>query len=143
MPFPLGFTPELSLVHVLLVNTYGGGLTGLYHCRHINYHCAFRFYRLLFSTKLELCRVTSCSRSLILLIVFQQTSCHAFCMPLLCSIFLPGTLSQASPDGGFLCLCAGRLLIVMSMNNLKSPANTMIIARNCAQMGWWAGRGTE
>ena len=30
-----------------------GGLTGLYHCRHTNYHCASRFYCVPFSTKLE------------------------------------------------------------------------------------------
>ena len=39
--------------HVLLVHSYGGGLTGLYHCRHTNYHHAFHLYCVLFSTKPE------------------------------------------------------------------------------------------
>ena len=44
--------PELLSV-VLLVNTYGDGLTGLYYFRHTNYHHTFHLYHVLFSTKPE------------------------------------------------------------------------------------------
>ena len=38
-----------ELLSVLHINIYGGCLTGLYHCQHTNYCCAFRFYRVVFA----------------------------------------------------------------------------------------------
>ena len=77
---PEEFISELS--SVLLVNTYRGGLTGLYHCRHTKSLSCFTFtVSLLYQTGM-FHQATSGSRSLILLVVSQQTSCqslHAFC----------------------------------------------------------------
>ena len=78
-----GFISELSSVS--LVNTDGGGLTGLYHCRDTNYCHASRLYHVLFSDQTGTLRqATSGSGSLILLVVSQQTSrrlLRAFRMP--------------------------------------------------------------
>ena len=128
-----------------LYYTYGGSLTGLYHCRHTNYYCAFRLCHVLFWN--ALCQATSGSRSLILLevlVVFQQASCqsfHAFCPPLPCSILSPGTLSRASSGSGSLCpilLALADYLIVTSMNNHKSPTNATITANWIAHRGVYA-----
>ena len=75
-----------------------GGLTGLYHCRHINYCRASRLYRVLFSDQTGMLRrTTSGSGSLILLVVSQQTShwlLRAFHTPWPCSI--PAWNAQSS-----------------------------------------------
>ena len=93
-----GFISELS--SIVLVNTYGGGLTGLYHCRHANYCHAVHLYCVVFYTKPE--------HSAEQLLAADPSYCwlypsktnrrllHAFHVPLPCSSFLPpGTLSQA------------------------------------------------
>ena len=53
MPFIQQYYFTLALGFTLLVYSLWGGLTGLYHCRHINYHHAFRLYHVLFSIKPE------------------------------------------------------------------------------------------
>ena len=127
---PEGFISELS--SVLLVNTDGGGLTGLYIVPLQANKLLLCFSPLLSSLFYQSGtphQATSGSGSLILLVVSQQTShrsLHAFLVPLSCSILPPGTLSHASSGSESLSpytVGAGRF--AMSMNNLKSPTNAM------------------
>ena len=98
---------------------------------------------LLFYQTEMLRRATSGSRSIIMLVVSQQTSrwsFHAFCAPWPCSILPPGTLSRASSDSrsSARTVGAGRLLIVLSMNNITGPTNARTepsCKLNCTQQG--------
>ena len=87
----------------------------------------FAFTIQLFPTKLE------CSAKQ-LLVVSKQTShrsLHAFCTPLPCSIsHLEGSVEQLLAADPYARTVGGdRLLIVTSMNNIKSPTNATITTR--------------
>ena len=82
------------------------------------------------------------SKSLLQLVVSQQTSCrllHAFRALWPCSVLLPGTLSS---DGGSLCPCCWHWQIARSMNNITCPTDAETepgYKLNCTRRGTVGG----
>ena len=114
---------------VLLINTDGGGLTGLYHCRHTNYRRAFRLYRVLFAAKpeysaeqflaadLSYCWLYPSKQAVDRFVLFACLDCVLFSR-LKWSVkqVLTADLSAHAVD-------VSRLLIVRSMNNITCPTD--------------------
>ena len=112
---------------VLLVNTDGGGLTGLYHCRHTNYCCASHLTMFSFTTKpehsteqllaadLSYCWLYPSKQAVDRFMLFVRLDRVLFsCLERSVEQVLTADLSACAVG-------AGRLLITRSMNNITGP----------------------
>ena len=105
----------------------GGGLTGLYYCRHTNYHRASCLYCVLFSTKpersaeqllavdLSYCWLYPSKQAVDHFMLFAHLD-HVLFSRLKCSVDRVLTADLSAHIVG-----ASRLLIRRSMNNITGP----------------------
>ena len=122
----------------------GGGLTGLYYCRHTNYHCASRLCRVLLSTKLErsaekllavdlsYCWLYFSKQAMNRFMLFMHLNRVLFSR-LKCSVKKVSTADLSART-----VSAGRSLIGRSMNNITGPTNTRAepgYKLNCTRRG--------
>ena len=129
-----------------------GGLTGLYYCRHANYHCASCLYRVLFSIKpecsakqllaadLSYCWLYPCKQAINRFMLFAHLDRVLFSC-LKCSVEQALTVDLSACTVG-----VGRLLIGRRMNNIRGPTNARTepgYKLNCTQRGIWVGQETE
>ena len=104
----------------------GGSLTGLYHCRHTNNHCASHLYRVLFATKMGRsakqllavdCWLYPSKQAINRFMLFARLDRVLFS-------HLKWSVEQVlTADLSACAVGTGRLLIARSMNNITGPTD--------------------
>ena len=106
-----------------------GGLTGLYYCRHTNYHRAFHLYRVLFATKMGRSAEQLLAVDLLYCWLYptkQAVDCFVLFVRLDRLLFsrLKWSVKQVlTADLSARAVGTGRLLIARSMNNITGPTD--------------------
>ena len=91
----------------------GGGLTGLYHCRHTNYRHASRLHRVLFATETGRSAEQLLAADLSYWLYPSKQVVDRFVLfASLDRVLFPEMVSRATSDGRSLCPCCWRWQII-------------------------------